>query len=242
MKILDPNYEIPSESSNFMKLQDGDNKFRILTDFIIGWEDWIDNKPVRYRMDAKPSKSHDPKKKIKYFWAFVVWNYAEEKIQILQISQKSIKNSILEMCKSEDWGTAYFYDIRINKKGEGINTEYHVTPVPHKPLPQLVRDAFDAKRCNLEAIFDNQDPFAGGYMEYTPGVFSVAPSKVTHISEAQAKELEIALQYTDAQFQKTVTDYIKGPEIKAPTLQEIPVEKYDKIYAAVKKKATEKVV
>lgn len=63
-------YEAPKSSNFYMKLQDGENKIRILTQPILGWEDWIENKPFRYRMENKPKKSFDPKKPLRHFLEF----------------------------------------------------------------------------------------------------------------------------------------------------------------------------
>jgi len=239
MEFLPKDYQAPKAAGNYMKLQDGENKFRILSQPVLGWEDWVDNKPVRYRMDSKPMKPHDAKKPVKHFWAFIVWNHFEEKIQIFQITQATLRNALEALCQSEDWGAPYFYDIKIFKKGEGVNTEYNLTPVPHKPLPDGVKKAFDEKRCNLEMLFENQDPFLSGYDSYTPGIFSKDSPKIVSISQGQAIELLDMLKNTDPTFQKTVNDYIRGPDIKAASIHELPVEHFDKIKTAVSKKITE---
>ena len=87
MSFLPQDYTSPKSFNNYMKLQEGENKIRILSRPIIGWEDWLNNKPIRFRMSEKPAKPVDAKKPIKHFWAFVVWNYAEEQIQILHLTQ-----------------------------------------------------------------------------------------------------------------------------------------------------------
>src|SRR5215510_11210672 len=92
--FLPQDYQAPKTSNFYMKLQEGENKFRILTQPILGWEDWLDKKPVRYTFDNKPTKSFDPKKPVKHFWSMVVWNYNEEQIQILHITQATIRSSI----------------------------------------------------------------------------------------------------------------------------------------------------
>ncbi len=91
MSFLPENYESPKQSGQYMKLADGDNRIRILTRPVMGWEDWQDKSPVRFAFDNKPLKSIDPKKPIRHFWAFVVYNYNEQKIQILNITQATIR-------------------------------------------------------------------------------------------------------------------------------------------------------
>ncbi len=160
MSFLPENYQAPRSSNYYMKLVEGENRIRIMSRPIFGWEDWKDNKPVRFAMDKKPAKSFDPKKPVKHFWAFVVFNCQEEQIQILQITQASIRKSLEALCKDNDWGDPYAYDIKIVKTGEGVDTEYTVNPVPHKPVDDYLVKCFNERPCYLEALFDNGDPFS----------------------------------------------------------------------------------
>lgn len=159
-EFLPANYEAPKSSGNYFKLEEGENRIRILSRPILGWEDWIDKKPVRYRMDNKPAMSHDPKKAVRHFWSMIAWNYAMNAIQILHITQSSIQKAIEVLSKDEDWGAPYGYDIKIYKSGNGVDTEYSVNPTAPKPISQDILDAFNKKPCNLEALYTNADPFA----------------------------------------------------------------------------------
>ena len=160
MRFLPENYESPTSSGLYMKYADGENRIRILSRAIVGWEDWQDKKPVRYRFNEKPLKSIDPDKPVKHFWALVVFNYNENQVQILQINQSGIRKCIENFSKDADWGQPYFYDIKIIKKGEGVNTEYAVNPVPHKPIDRRIEEDFKNRPINLDALFDNSDPFS----------------------------------------------------------------------------------
>jgi len=159
MNFLPEDYEAPKTSGYYMKLQDGENRLRILSKPILGWEDWKEKKPVRYKMNEKPAVSIDPEKPMRHFWAMVVWNYADSQIQILQICQAGIRKAIENLSKDEDWGAPYGYDIKIMRKGESINTEYSVNPVPHKPTDPTIEKAFKDRPINLQALFSNADPF-----------------------------------------------------------------------------------
>ena len=72
-----------------MKFQEGENSFRVLASAIVGFEYWTtQNKPVRSKdgWDEKPEDiktEKDGSFRINHFWAFPVWNYEAEKIQIL---------------------------------------------------------------------------------------------------------------------------------------------------------------
>lgn len=179
MNFLPKDYEAPKTASFYMKLQEGENKVRILSHPIVGWEDWQDKKPIRYRMNEKPLKSIDAKKPIKHFWAMIVWNYNEEQIQILQITQATLRRAIESLCNDKDWGSPFFYDIKIIKTGEGTDTEYVVNPVPHKETHSYIIDQFNNRPCYLDALFSNEDPFSDKWKIYTSGIF--ANNDLTHM-------------------------------------------------------------
>ena len=149
-----------------MRFVDGENKFRILGNPIMGWEGWKEqpdgsNKPVRKRMDESISVDEvDDESRIKHFWAMPVYNYQEEKIQILEITQKGILKSIRALEKSKDWGSPLNYDILVTKSGQKLETEYQVTPIPPKPLSKALLEDYKEMDINLEALFDGDDPFA----------------------------------------------------------------------------------
>lgn len=160
--FLPKDYNVPSDAGNYMKFQDGDNRFRILSNPILGWEDWDDERKVyRYRMLDKPDKSKSAKKdaRVKHFWAMVVWNYQAERVQVLSITQSSIQKVLKALAMDEDWGNPQEYDIVVNKTGEKLDTEYQVTPKPKKPVAKEVSDALKEKTITLEALYDGSDPF-----------------------------------------------------------------------------------
>ena len=156
--FLPDDYEAPEGGGNFMKLQDGENKFRILSKPIIGWLDWKEKKPYRFTMKQRPDKPME-KGPIKHFWAFVVWNYSTESIQILEITQQTIQAAIQNLSKDEDWGSPYHYDLKIGKKGKDLDTKYSVTPSPKKQLTDTIIQASLEKPCYLEAMFEGKDPW-----------------------------------------------------------------------------------
>lgn len=165
--FLPTSYEAPKSSGNYIKLQKGENKLRILSKPIIGWLDWKDKTPYRYRMNAKPSQSFDPTKKIKHFWSMVVWNYKDSSIGILEVTQSSIQGAIQTLSNDADWGTPLSYDIKIIKNGDGMETEYAVNPLPHKAITNEIKLAYEAKKINLEALYEGKDPFANEVKSFT---------------------------------------------------------------------------
>lgn len=161
--FLPPDYETKAGGNNYMKLQSGENRLRILSRPIIGWLDWAEQNgkktPLRYRRDEKPTTSQDANKPVKEFWAFIVYNYKDSAIQVLEITQATIKKSIQDLSRNEDWGNPFKYDLKITKTGENMSTEYAVMPVPHREVTKEVQEALILKPCNLEALFNGEDPF-----------------------------------------------------------------------------------
>lgn len=169
MSFLPENYTAPKPNSNYMKFQQGDNRFRVLSEHpIIGYEYWTpDNKPIRSKEMPKEQPENmrirDPKMhwmtNVKHFWAFVVWDYSDQKLKILQITQASIQNSLTGLFKDKDWGHPSTFDIVITKTGEKMETRYQVTPKPHAPLSPA-QEAAKKQKVNLNALYESGDPFA----------------------------------------------------------------------------------
>lgn len=167
--FLPEGYISPKGESNYMHFEKGENKFRILSRPIIGWEDWTtDKKPVRFLFNQKPEKPIRPDKAIKFFWAMIVWNYKSNSIQILELTQKTIQSVIESLAKDEEWGSPYQYDIKVIRDGDRKeDTVYTVNPSPKKPVSEEILEAFKAKPCFLGALYQGADPFIN-HGEITP--------------------------------------------------------------------------
>ena len=167
--FLPSNYKVPTSGGNYMRLKQDENPFRILSSAITGFEYWnTDNKPVR-SPDPITEVPHDIKKDkdgkptaIKHFWAFVVWNYADEAVQILEITQKSILKGMKAYIDNKKWGDPKGYDFVVTRTGEGMDTEYSVISEPKSETEEKVIKAYEAKNINLKALYKGEDPFAGG--------------------------------------------------------------------------------
>ena len=154
--FLPENYTPPT--GNYTKLKDGENRLRILSSPILGWLDFIDNKPVRTRMSEPKPRPHDPTKKVKHFWAMVVWNYAEGKIQVWEPTQSGIQSAITNLAKDQEWGNPREYDIKVTKKGSGMETEYSVVPSPKKKVDDNIIVLLSDVKVNLDELYSGGDP------------------------------------------------------------------------------------
>lgn len=157
--FLPENYEVPQSNSSYLKLPVGETKIRILTQPVIGWIDWKDNQPHRFRMNNKPQKSFDPLKPVRHFWALLVFDYTDNDIKIFEITQSTIQKQIENLAKDSEWGNPGQYDLKITKKGQDKSTEYSLTPSPKKTLSEEIKERAKVKPVYLNHLFENKDPF-----------------------------------------------------------------------------------
>ena len=164
MTFLPNGYEKPAGNSNYFKFEEGDNKFRIMSSAIVGYEYWTtENQPVRSKEQFTETPNikvdQNGKKRIRHFWAFIAWDYKEGKLKIMQITQSSIQDAILTLHSDEGWGDPKEYDLNVVRKGESIETTYNVIPTPPTNLKEEVLKAYNECDIKLEALYTGADPF-----------------------------------------------------------------------------------
>lgn len=158
------NTTIPKNAGQFMKLSEGKNRFRVLSDIRTGWEGWQNQKPFRQEGDTcdidenAVDLNRSGRPNINYFWVMSVWNYEEKRIQVLQITQKTIMGPLYELEENPDWGDLKGYDVEIFRKKEGDRTTYAVTPVPPKPVSKEIVEAYEENAPDLGKLFAGEYP------------------------------------------------------------------------------------
>jgi len=163
MSFLPDDYKKPEQGSKFLSPSkiEGEVKIRILTSAITGWVDWDNSgdKPKPVRTQEKPEKSFAPDRAARHFWAFAVWNYSEECVQIMEIPQATIQDLLISFINDEDWGNPTGYDVKVKKEGEKLLTKYTLTPSNKaETSPEIVK-AFKEAKVNVEKMFSGDDPF-----------------------------------------------------------------------------------
>jgi hypothetical protein len=230
MNFLPENYQPPVTSNgNYMKFQQGVNLLRILSRPIIGWEIWINEHPKRFQLEDRPDNQGEVKPR--EFWAMIVWNYQEEKVQILFIHQGSIKKAIRDLAMDPDWGAPYKYDIKITRTGQQLKTNYSVTPSPKSEIEQYIKDAFESLPIYLPALYPCDDPFAE-WGERTAPLWIELTDAPKRITEAQYQEI-VSLIGDDVDYFKKVTDGVKNT-YSIGGLRQLPVSEYEKVLRQVK--------
>lgn len=167
MEFLPKNYEEPVNYGNYAKLEEGPNQFRILGSAIIGWEWWEDSTDEKGQKIRRPRRVKDLKEatspELKHFWAFPVYNYKASKIQILELTQKGIKQNIKGLVDNPKWGDPRGYDIVITRIKTGPNdfdVDYTVQPDPKEELNPEISAAYEEMEIDMGALYSGEDPFA----------------------------------------------------------------------------------
>lgn len=172
--FLPDGYQEPS-LSNYMSFEEGANTFRVLGKPIMGLVYWQDvtkedgtkgSKPIRVREgtpinpgNLRTGKDGSPELP-KFFWAMPVYNFRDKRVQILEITQKTVRKAIENLVKNPKWGNPTGYNIVVERSGSGFDTEYVVNPEPKDDLDQAIIDQYKAMNINLEALYEGGDPFA----------------------------------------------------------------------------------
>ena len=159
--FLPSDYAPPATSNNYLKWAKGSTRFRFLSSPITGWVYFTqDDEGKKSAFRVRPTEEAPSAiLKAKHFWAAIVWDYQTESLKILEITQKSIQAAILNLNSNKAWGNPKEYDLCVTREGEDLNTTYSVMPEPKTPIDEEIIE--ESKKINLEALFDNADPFAG---------------------------------------------------------------------------------
>lgn len=166
-------YEAPKGDSKYLKFEKGTTKFMPLASAIVGYEYWnTEGKPVR--LTEKPETlpadlRNDPRtgkpESIKHFWAFPVFDYADSRVKVLEITQKGIQTTILEHARNPEWGSPVLrYSFTVKRDGDGLDTEYTVmaNPAPVQ-IPTEIVTAWEQARADgfdINRLFTGGDPFS----------------------------------------------------------------------------------
>ena len=167
----------PATTSEFMKLGEGANNIRILSKPLIGKLYWVSPEGV-VREKGQGAKGDKPYRiehtqklpkevlelQTKEFWAMKVYDYKDESVKILEITQASIIRSLYEFVNDAKWGDLRKYDINIKREGSGMETKYFVMPSPPTPLTNEIIEQSSISEIDLTTLLstvDSTDPFEG---------------------------------------------------------------------------------
>lgn len=179
INFFDRGHEIPDKRSQFMRFESGKNRIRFIGNPVSGFiffgkvkrDDGTETvKPYRRResegeFSLEEMINHDVRMKKdgeiegqKYFVMGLVYNYQKEKLQVLEVTQKSVLKALKSYVDSEEYGHPSGYDLTVEKSGEGLNTEYAVVVSPPKPLSPEIENLVSETSCDLQKIFEGEYP------------------------------------------------------------------------------------
>lgn len=159
MDFLPKNFEAPKTEGNYYKFRKGENRFRIMSPAITGYEYWTkDNKPVRSReaWEDRPdnAKTSENGQFQKFFFAFVVYNYDAGKVQIMEVTQRTVQAALQSYAENKKWGDVGGYDFVVTATGDGLEREYTTIAEPHSEAPKA-----EIGHIHLQALLTGEDPF-----------------------------------------------------------------------------------
>ena len=179
INFFEEGHEIPEKRNQFMRFQQGANKFRFIGNPISGFlffgkverEDGSETvKPYRrpesegeftveemINREAKFQSDGEIEEQ-KYFVMGLVYNYQKQKLQVLEITQKSILKALKSYIRNEEYGHPSGYDITVSKEGEGLKTDYTIVASPPKPLSEEIENLAGEVSCDLEKVFAGEYP------------------------------------------------------------------------------------
>lgn len=233
--FLPEGFETVAKGKNYINLgnkyPEGTQKYRIVGRPIAGWRYWNEaGKPIRSRPNNKPNIPDDPKNQLKAFWAVYVWDYQQEGLYIMEITQQTIMKSLQDLAMNEDWGDLTTFDFQLKKSGTGKDTDYSVMPIPHKPMDQRIIDAIKIYPVRLEALYEGKDPWT----DFLPT--ETIASDFMALTEAQSGYIDGLLQKIgDRKFQDELEKHLK-----VTSIHNIEARDYDRAIRALEERIKSK--
>lgn len=161
------------------EMEQGKNRFRIVKKAITGYEEWIDNKPYRYRGKDKPI-SADPDKPPKPFFMFYVWDYARSDLFILEFAQSSLVKTFKNLILSDKHKQYTSYDFELYRNGFKKQSKYILSPLDPSPMDEEIIEAVRRNPVRLEAVFSGKNP----WRDLTPEIEEVRAAPITPVTQA----------------------------------------------------------
>ena len=149
---------IKEPQEKYLKLKSGSTRIRIVSQPVSGWVAWIEDGSKKVAIRQKEEFSlPEAVDKPKFFIAVLAYNYDAEAFQLWEVSQASLYKTLIGLSKDPDWGDPSHYDIKVNKKGEGKETSYSITPLPKSKFDK--RAIEEAPKINFDKWFAGDDPW-----------------------------------------------------------------------------------
>ena len=166
------------------KLGDGESyRIAILSEepleYFTVWGETDDGQKKPFRFADEPSASDITKElgdykqrmnyegteleKPKFALAFFCFDYADSKVKVFEIGQKTLIKELDNISKQEDYSNLQEWDMVVSRTGLKMNTEYKILPAPRKKGMQETVDAAwsdaQGKGYDLNQLMVGGNPF-----------------------------------------------------------------------------------
>lgn len=160
--------KIPSVGG-FLKAKEGDTNFRLLTDFIVGFQGWKDKKSFLRYPNADGSCSISPDEvdvktlysvgdpQIDYVWVAKALDLEEGGVKLLTISQKTLMKAIEAWEENPRGGDIRKFDCNILGKKEGGKTSYTFQAFPQGKIEESWEKQIATADLSFDGIFEGED-------------------------------------------------------------------------------------
>ena len=110
----------------------------------------------KQRMNYEGTQLEAPK----FGLSFFCFDYADSKIKVFEITQKTLIKELDKLSQDEDYADIHAWDLKVNRTGLKMNTEYSILPSPRKKgSDEEIKAAWSAAE---EAGYDLSQLLVGG--------------------------------------------------------------------------------
>ena len=147
--------KIEAGNSLFLTLKDGINRIRIVSEEVVVWKAYAERKCVGIYTNPQEAHAYNAKQRFN-FW---VIDRADNQMHILDAGP-AIIGPIKDLANDADYGfdTVPNYDIKITKRGSGLDTEYSVLnspPIALTPEEVAMINKTIAEKGTIAQIIEN---------------------------------------------------------------------------------------
>lgn len=151
--------ELDKKTSGFYSLEEGQNNFRIVSDFAWGYKFNFQNRAEGeakeypfYKMDAPEVEAN--RSKLVLTAMMVVYDYKTKELKPFSVYQKNILGAIKEYNSNTKYGAPTGYDLVVTKKGSGKETKYpSIIADPPEAVSKEVASALESVTINLDNAY-----------------------------------------------------------------------------------------
>lgn len=169
LKQVEENSANSSSYINLNKLPENkEHRFRAFGEAKTGWQGWIKEdgkaKPIRWELKPETLPANlepfqDGSVGLQFFVTSLFWDYTADRFGIMLVTQKTVYEKFAKYESDPDYGDCTGYDIKITRTVKNDRTSYDVIAAPPKPVAKSIEQAYADFYCDLNALYDNEDPF-----------------------------------------------------------------------------------